>query len=275
LFFLPLFVQAQGRFAPLGAKWVYGYCCPDGLPVFMHSRVNDDMFGQFCRELIVTEFDFSYPLYVYSRNDSVWYGDGSNEFALLYHFTAQKGDSWEIPGIYTPDGPNTMTVTVDSVGTVLYCNRVLKVWHVSFDATQLMWHHCIVECMGNLGFLALKSKKDSAVRPYGLRCYEDPVKTCRLVPYRCDRVWAGIPEPSAVEWESFPNPARETVSLQFSPEAALLPNVQVINQFGQVLLQHSLLNVSTWQEIPVGQLPKGLYFVICTMKTGLLGTSDW
>jgi len=143
----------------MGAEWTYDYQYPNtdsilGIPIYMTARGTTTINGQKCRGLRIIEIDFGYDLNVYSRNDSVFlYNERNNlEWGLLYDYSAGPGDSWQIPYVGSRFGDpesETMTVHVDSVGTVAFCNQPLKVWYISFDSTRFRWGKRVIEWVGN------------------------------------------------------------------------------------------------------------------------------
>lgn len=152
---------AQGPFAPIGAQWTYDYLSLGlnssrqfGFPILMQSHKNTVRGGRACREIGVTEIDFGYYLHVYSQNDSVFICDerNSEKWRLLYDYSAKPGDTWEIPNVMRVFGSTpgeTMLIRVDSVGTVQFCDHLLRAWYISYDTTRFRWGNRIVEWVGN------------------------------------------------------------------------------------------------------------------------------
>jgi hypothetical protein len=226
LFLCPFIAFSQGSFAPIGAEWWYDYLLanrvtPYGLPAYMQSSGNATVDGQICRKLNVTEIDFGYKLFVYSRNDSVFLYDPTwnSKWRLLYDYSAGPGDSWEIPAVrdLTFNKDTTMTVTVDSVGTVEFCNQTLKAWYISYDTTRFKWGRQIVERIGNT-FTFRPYLNERPTCPAYIRCYSDPDYTCKAVPYRCDTTWASASEP-VLDWSVHPNPVRDVLEVSITSNA--------------------------------------------------------
>jgi hypothetical protein len=268
-FFLsfPFLMSAQGSFAPIGSKWTYEYLLakrvtPFGLPSFMQSIKNTVIGGRPCRDILVTEIDFTYHLYLYTRNDSVFLYDPGwrPQWKLLYDYSAGPGDTWEIPYVRQPSSSKdtTMTVKVDSVGTVDFCNQTLKAWYISYDTTRFKWGNRIVEWTGNT-FTFMPYLRIRPTCPAYLRCYTDSVRICKAVPYRCDTIWASASEPDLLDWSVQPNPANEVLEVSVTDSPIRNGYIQLYHIATGRLECTVQLPESGKVSVMVKNLPPGIY----------------
>jgi hypothetical protein len=270
----PFIAFSQGEFAPEGAEWTYDYSTPDtilGKPIYMTAQGTTTINGQVCRELRVVEIDFTYNLNVFSRNDSVFIYDewNSGAWRLLYDYSAGPGDTWEIPYVGSDFGDfeaETMTVTVDSIGTVNFCNQPLRAWYISFDTTRFRWGRRIVEWAGNVeSFMPYKRPLRQVILS-PLRCYRDDIRTCKAVPYRCDTLWASASEPMP-EWSVYPNPVEDILEVSIrdnAPRDFTLVLYELTTGHPEALFH---LPESGRQSLDVKEMPPGVY-VLAVWRNG-------
>lgn len=282
LFFLnPFFSLAQGPFAPQGAEWWYNLYDPwadklTGLPTYMSARGTANIQGQLCRQLTVIEVDFTYGLHIYSQNDSVfiyddWGGDG---WRLLYDYSARPGDTWEIPGVSESlrgDQKKTMTVRVDSVGMVTFCDQPLRAWYISYDTTQFLWGNRIVEWVGNTFSLMPCLVPATSYIQAPLRCYRDKVHTCKAAPYRCDTIWASVREQDAAAWSLSPNPTGDLLKVEVTDRPMEDGTVQLYSLISGRLVQSAVLPESGQVQVSLSMLPAGNYIAILRDKGQIVG----
>lgn len=191
------------NFAPLGAKWTYTYA--DHLPFSFTYRPCEatvgaiEMFqGRMCSRLdfhpippwgAMPHIWTGDTIYLYENNDSVYFWSPySQQFQLLYDFTADVGSSWVIGGLANSDEnyPDSIVVTIDSTSTLLLNGDTLRVWHHGFSM-YYDWGMDIIEGIGNNGFL-IPSWGLFESRVGNLRCFDYPPQAWQFVPYPCDTV---------------------------------------------------------------------------------------
>ncbi len=150
-------LAAQGfDFAPVGTKWYYDELnfALRVIPHTIESVSKENYQGKWCSKLVSSSNDIvPNPVYVYSQNDTVyWYSPLTNQFEMLYDFTAEVGDSWVVGGVYSTDGHGNPiyadTVTVDSISRIPINGDSLKVWHIS-HGFYFDWGKRIFERAGN------------------------------------------------------------------------------------------------------------------------------
>ena len=272
---------AQGPFAPVGAQWTYDYLSLGnnrqlGLPIFMRSRENTVKGGRACRKLGVTEIDFAYPLYVYSQNDSVFICDerSSRNWRLLYDYSARPGDTWEIPHVTKNFGISsgeTMLIRVDSVGTVQFCNQLLRAWYISYDTTRFRWGNRIVEWVGNTFSFIPYLASSTIIVPAPLRCYRDSIRICKAVSYRCDTIWTSASEAEVTDWSITPNPTDDLLNVEVADLPAGEAKLELYSLISGHLAQRVVLPESGRAQISLSILPAGTYMAVLRNERRIMG----
>lgn len=166
--------------------------------------------------------------YMYADNGKVFFYDESRtEFQKLYDFNAEAGQSYTIY-LDFPDNLtsfDSITVTIDSVRSILINGVLLKKQFVSYLSSD--WHWVV----GNQGITIEGIGDTWSMFPwfYGacdanwagpLRCYYDNV--IGLVDFEtapsCDYVALGIEDSEATGYfKVYPNPANEFVVFEIDP----------------------------------------------------------
>lgn len=260
-----LFAQ-NADFAPVGAKWTYterDFALRD-IPHIMESVAKENYQGKLCSKLVSSGVGpLPSPTYIYSQNDTVFfYSDWTNQFEMLYDFTAEVGDQWVVGGVYAwDDNGNVLlsdTITVDSMSLLSINGQNLKVWHISHGFFY-DWGRDIVEKIGNISLFAPKFGMWE-LQVWGLRCFETPDTIFHFVPYPCDTViWTISETQNLADAESIkvaPNPFDATINLSIAVAGSF--DFSLYDQLGRLVGRY--LKVSDKQEIPTGSLPRGLYF---------------
>ena len=89
-------------FAPVGARWYVNQIILDPIPadsfVIVEVTGEEMMAGQLCRVISnLSGCGLPNPAHVFTRNDSVFFFSiETQQFELLYDFTAQAGSQWII-----------------------------------------------------------------------------------------------------------------------------------------------------------------------------------
>lgn len=254
-------------FAPVGAKWYYSeqafvaWPVPKNFPHIVEVESKEMYQGKLCSKLVGVASDtVPEPLYVYSQNDSVFfYSLRSNQFELLYDFTAQAGDSWTMHGLKTTIDLDSLTVQVDSVSQIIVSGNTLKVLHTTCNYLFFDWGCDIIAGVGNTAFLTPDFGLFEG-GPWGLRCYTDASIDLHFVSYPCDTtlvVTATADPADRYGIRVFPNPAGPQINITL--EGSLhQPIMRLYNQFGLLLRQTPIQLGQT--AMPTGDLPSGLYF---------------
>lgn len=163
------------------------------------------------------------PIYTYAQNDTVFfYYDEFNAWKPVYFFNAQPGDTLVMPNTdMWSNGTATITVVVDSVGTLLVNDSVLSYYHfrLADPCIPLEFKGVAIEkqgmqhtnlrhywnCVSDDYYYHFCSYKDSTFSLYPNNT------TCQLRP-------VGIEDLSANEitLSLFPNPANEIATISVS-----------------------------------------------------------
>ncbi len=266
-FYFAFNLSAQNTdFAPVGTKWYYSdldYALRS-IPHIVESVSKENYQGKLCSKLVTsTVGPLPSPTYVYSQNDTVFfYSTISNQFEMLYDFTAEVGDQWVVGGVYSRDGDGndlfSDTITVDSMSLLSINGASLKVWYISHGVFY-DWGGRIVENIGNLSLFAPKYGMWE-LQVYGLRCFETPDTVFHFAPYPCDTVFWTISETQTLadpeNIKVSPNPFEEKIMLSIDIAGSF--DFSLYDQLGRLLGRYP--NVSDKQEILTESLPSGLYF---------------
>ncbi len=216
LFFLLLLnrqsIAQSSEFAPIGAKWWYGFAWNgmdfEQMYYYLESKQDTILFGQECKRL---ESKILYPfseekvadIFVYQSGDTVFYAIDSlagelmdTSFHILYNFAAVPGDVWPL-GIGDYLGYEDIIcgvepeayVIVDSVNVETIAGLTLKKSSFHSESYWGYWDFAreAYEIFGNKEYLFPYSGcyvKDPF--PNYLNCYEDPnIGLIQFSPYGC------------------------------------------------------------------------------------------
>jgi hypothetical protein len=264
--------KAQDEFAPVGARWIYTWHAFGFEPVVARPYVvsvvgKENYQGHLCSKIELEEADDSWlqsPWYFYEENDSVFFwSTWSNQFQLLYDFTAEVGDTFRIAGLQadtTSECVDYLTLVVDSISFLVINDDTLKVWHISQLSPYCFdWGHTIIERIGSEDFL-IPSYGLFEFQVSGVRCYTDSISDYQFVPYPCDTLflWNVGTKDEDYYFKNIsfaPNPVSNSLHLSSTEECYdCLTNIYNIQ--GQLMLRHS-------QDIPgdydISSLSPGIY----------------
>ncbi len=270
-------LQAQNAdFAPVGARWIYNGqdFALQGVPYIMEVTGKENFEGKWC-----SRFDYfpdsSDKLYLYTENDTVFfYSFLSEQFEMLYDFTAEVGDSWVIGGLegYHPDNPLPYafdTITIDSISNLYISGDTLKVWHIS-NSFWFDWGDRIIEKVGNDGFLLPRfGLFETSV--WGLRCFETSDQFFQFVPYPCDTIFSTTITTSAPEEvlniQVSPNPFQERMQITVQPLQSA-HHFLLFNPMGILILRKEFEGSF---DIETSALPFGIYHWTVEKEGRMLG----
>jgi hypothetical protein len=231
--FLILFGSAnafsQSDFAAIGTQWTYTQWVSSPnpaigwrYPYYMKADSEVVFQGRLCRRLIGGRAGQpQLPLfYVYNEGDSVICWDWENErFNLLYDFSAETGDSWEIPmpSGFSPFGDTSIIISVDSTSQTVINNDTLKVWHISYDEFA-DWSSILIEHIGSTCFFIPRPDLyESNICVF--RRFENSVMDFNFVNYPCDSIittnTSSSENPTEAEFiKIYPNPASDRITVE-------------------------------------------------------------
>ncbi|MEM6964097.1 MAG: T9SS type A sorting domain-containing protein [Bacteroidota bacterium] len=298
-FFSTFALSAQQPFAPIGAKWYHSPQCYNGpgphCEFFMFESTIDTLInGQSARKIEysfndgnVTELIPEASLVMYGDGDRVYY-HFEDEFHVLYDFSAQAGDTFEIKvGAFVNyyrgsqlsfSDTGVFRVIVDSVSSVTINNENLRVLYLGnlpdFDF-YLEWgfnvsggNAVIIERIGNIGSSGLFGDSFTQL-PSGFspvfRCYEDPNIFYKNPDFNfpCDYLFTtSTQELSEATFEIFPNPAGDHFFIKNKSGVADDYELELMDVQGRQLLQHFLfIDNDERAEITTAHLENGIYFL--------------
>jgi len=270
-------------FAPVGAKWWINQIVLDPIPAdsfviveVTHEEVKD---GELCR--VITNLSgcgLPNPAYVYTRNDTVFFfSEVTEQFELLYDFTATVGSSWTVKGLSHIFG-NEHTVTVTDVKYEEYYGKLLKTWLL--DGNFTVWGDRIVEKAGNLWHIGPTYSEDcipgqDGFMPHYLRCYEEDGELYKFVFTDCDE-YDDISVINDIAHVSYfhltPNPA--SVSTRLELDASLVHDrdirLRLFHPSGKAVYEGVLPANAYIHDIPVDLLASGIYYILLEDHTGRL-----
>lgn len=264
--------SGQSDFAQVGTKWTYTEASPGVMPnstvymPYVMESVSEEVFeGKLCKKIIGLQPFFNFTFYVYSQNDSIFRWDGdNNRFNLLYDFTAEAGDSWDIemPHFALGNGDTTINVLVDSVGFMVRNEDTLKVWYITYGEAA-DWGNTIIEGIGNYYFFIPLPDIFERCICGGVRCFESPHADYVFVDYPCDTIYteviSGIEEISDSDQISiFPNPTSGQITLSPLTLNGVVLSLEIVDLTGKTVFSETFKNIGP-RIIDTTQLPRGLY----------------
>lgn len=260
--------QAQtNNFAPIGAKWWYGFAW-NGIDFptmyyYVESKADTVVYGKICRKLessIIYEFSEEKicNFYLYENNDTIYYSIDTvlgekidTSFHILYDFSADVGDSWEVHsgdynGIVTneicPDDIGSFVV-VDSIGTDLIEGLNLErisyhselsdfgTWSFGGDAYRLFG--------GTSSLLPITGCIVKDPFPDYLLCYEDPsVGILHFIDWDECALFLNINQYNE-NLKIFPNP---TNNILFLSNISSIAKIELYNLSGSLLRSYININ---------------------------------
>jgi len=256
----------------VGAEWYYEILNDDGSITYQHLQCTGDTTINGKRPKIIVRSNTHYDRgeitevtheYVYEENGEVyWWNKELQDFTLLYDFSAEVGDEWEIKvgsesfvtrvyemETYMIDGIPYKKMTIGDADNIFSGTLVSTIGHLtSFFPENLM--------IRNKGY-----------HIEGLRCYWlDSHLLLKIGDRDCDEVYQqlhnGVDETEKNGFEVYPNPANNIlfVRLPQCDSPTMDKNKYLItNLMGQTILQGSI-NAEN-QQIDITDLPTGMYFI--------------
>lgn len=257
-------------FPLMGGEWYYEIINGVGNVSFQHlANQSDTTINHKKIKVIVKtntlydkDLEISYE-YIYDEDGKVfWWNKTLGEFTVLYDFTAEIGDEWEIKV-----GESSITMHVDAVGEAEYNGNVFKSLTVSDENN--IFSGTILCSIGHLTSFfpekLLKNKSDFSVN--GIRCFWNGTDLIyKEGDVDCDAIYnewhVGIDEIAENGFTIYPNPTNDVL---FVLSESINSEYRITNIMGQTLITGKITSVN--QMIDVSSLPKGIYFITLTNKT--------
>lgn len=276
-----LFVVSSNAqiWAPTGAKWHYtfsnfwisGYVSIENTT---DTLILDNSTGQLrnCQKLVKTFWSYNHlngnrdtillgSEYTWSNEDTVFIFR-HNQFYVLYDFSAQPGDTWNVPETNNEFGGLCDTVgvvNVVSVGdTVINFVSLRYIVVEPEDQTHWVLSGIIIEKTGPLWYMLPEAACIIDYMEGGpLRCYQDSgfQYNTGIAPY-CDYI-LGVQETETNPMQVYPNPATYHVNVTCDPNE--LYDLRIINIQGQTIKKFH--DVGNGMNINLHGIAPGLYFI--------------
>jgi len=277
---LALFTKytAAQIFAPIGARWYYTERFPfsGDINFILYTAEKDTLVkGQNCRKIIKKDDPMCWGRpgieLMYSTNDSVFFYDPIlDTFQVIYRFSANKNETWFFIYKDYPSGKNeTVTITVDSVGSIMANNQSLKVLYVTYD-NRYKYQSTIIEKMGDIEFMFNFTPSFIATcdgnYPRGMRCYEDTIignyHFANMDSCEYTYNWTGINPITDNNIIIYPNPSNEIIYITGLNQAAYF---QMYDINGRLVKLGNLKDA----QIQLKELVSGMYVLNICDLTGL------
>ncbi len=197
--------------------------------------------------------------YFYSNDDTVFlFRNG--KFYTLYDFSAQAGDSWQIPQTYETGCDTTGTLQVLAAGDTVINDLELQYIEVEpMEESEWTIYGTIIEKIGPVDHYILPEQNCMTDLMEGgpMRCYlDDFFQYSTGLATECDFL-VSVDELSTTDIKVYPNPARDFFIID-NPQGRKL-TVFVRNLQGQSLLEKKVVN--TTAEVDIGMLKQGTYLI--------------
>lgn len=261
---------------PRMSEWYYEIQNDDGSITYQHLEYTaDTTIGNERPKIIIrsnTHYDRDFWTdvtheYIYEEGNKVyWWNKELEEFTLLYDYTAETGDEWEIKV-----GQESIIVHVDSVGLFEYQGDVRKMLHIS-DAGNI-FNGDIVVGFGHMTsfFPERLMRKNVDFEVNGLRCYwVGDILLYHNGDEDCDAIHSQLQDIDELidntVFEVYPNPANGILFVETRHATSLQAETYRITNFmGQTVLSGSITAEN--QRIDIESLPDGMYFVTVGEQT--------
>lgn len=266
-FLFLLFIVCLGnayaqKWAPIGARWTYSFM--EGLGTFIRSypvlwetkdtvRIQGKLCSITCPKSssgvwLTDSSDMFRTMITYEDSGKVyWYVPDSAFFTVLYDFTKNVGDSWEIKGMHTRFALNScpLKVTVMSVGLDTINGIPLKSMVIKDPTGMPVFGGKIIQGIGHIDLPrpipARICATPSDVEDYfGLRCIDIPgigFHDFKREP-TCDFVRTSVMELSKnYQYRIVPNPSSGDITISVASMSMKLIQTKVYDLMGRIVYQ--------------------------------------
>lgn len=263
-------VLGQVEWAPIGAKWWVSIQTDFPFTGFIDNYECTgilDTLGHHCKVVHYTSFDgVQQDLLFYQSGESVYaYDEYYQEFVMLYDYSKQAGESYDI--IF---GQDTSTFLVDSVTYGFFSGESVKVQHGRFTNPNAPFsepYNRIYEGIGTYNGLWPSLPSELTVEIwYYLACYQKPDGTILSMNPVLNVDCQALSTPVSVAYledkglHISPNPSTDEVLLEFQLPSGKGGRVLVMDELGRFVKEINLeMNI---QSLHLNHLEAGFYFVI-------------
>jgi hypothetical protein len=275
-----LFAQS---WAPVGTKWTYSFTSqiPSGdIPSTLECIGDTVIQDKNCRIFNQGFLGWGNKSYLYSENDKIYiYVNSTEEFHLLYDFTAKAGESWQI--VFPPIGTflDSSIIYVDSIGTSIISGDTFSVQYVRNLTPYLdEWQFGgkVYKNIGNINYF-FPQPINTHVYFGPLRCYQDSFKSIKFSTIPCDTaiIWnLFTPDNYQDSINIYPNPVREDLTVEFKYKDTHDYTVDIYSSLGKKIIaltgknnRYAGINEKKIK-IPFESLSSGVYYVKVSTTSG-------
>ena len=254
---------------PMLSEWYYEIEWDNGSITYQHLEYAADTTIGTTRPKIIVRTNTIYDRdehtevtheYILEENNKVyWWNKDLEEFTLLYDYTAEEGDEWEIKV-----GTESITVHVDNVDILEFQGEARKMIQIS-DAGNYFSGDIVVGYGHMTSFFPEKlMNRNSSYTIDGLRCYwvEDAL-LYHNGDEDCDTIYNelhGVDEINENQLNIYPNPTDGVLFVETHGRASQpTPTYHITNLMGQTIGQGRI--IAETQQIDIADLPVGMYFI--------------
>lgn len=274
-----LIKQNNESWPPFGAEWYFETqpfvgCYPDCLVSYQRMEVTGDTIINSKECKIIKKYSYTQLCddmgknteYIYSEdNITYWFNEYSENFTVLYDFSAEAGDSWEVHVLDC-----FFTITVDSVGFVDINGIEHKLLYISDEYNYFTGK--IIENIGHtermfpreIYWYCQGTTCDSDYVSH-LRCFIDDEIIYKNDDYPCDTTYqinVSVLYNDFTEITVYPNPAKDQLLINknsFDVHKYGDINYEVSNIQG-IKVKEGHLKVN--QTIRVADMSPGVYIIV-------------
>jgi hypothetical protein len=282
-FSIALNLNAQ-VFAPNDAVWHYSYdpdiTLDDGFQRI--EVIGDTLIDQHsCKILSTSNVGYNWvnkeyyeipgdEIILYEKDSVVFYLK-SNEFYILYDFSAKQGDSFTSI-CYPKHCDSTFLITIDTISYLTHNQDSLRKFHLSINNERTSYYY--VDKIGYSEYILPMFDVGCDVLtgphyPGPLRCYQDSIigQYITGVSSACDYITDVQETSTSNRFSLYPNPAHESLQLSIGDDQVY--TYEVRDSYGRLLERKSFQSEIS---VDVSDYVSGLYFVTLRSKLTLLGT---
>ncbi len=273
---MPLYSQIWLKEGQIWQYEVYGGWNPNNYGI--HSMVvqgDTILHGIACK--IVTHYPLDSPPkvnYVYENDEQVFiYNSFEEVFEIFYDFNLNIGDTLRLPW-------NAMYILLDA-GVINLGNVNRKFQYIHLIGNTLVdTNYLVLEGIGLVGslmqtdslfcsyFFPFDGFCNSAVDGWNIyfRCFQDGVFSYR--PFdECTLSGTSPLLENQVHFAISPNPAHQSFLVKLNGQFGL-GSLELLSTTGQIVHRQAAVDLDNLLEVPVVDLPNGLYFVRLTNEHG-------
>jgi len=220
--------------------------------LFAYCTNNSDVFS--------STYDYYYKgaLRQDSVNKKVYFKCPNYPDTLIYDFSKQVGDTFQLVTCYYGGSPFAYTVIVQSIDSVLVGNCYHKQFHYYGDYYSIAYN--IIEGIGATSGLLEPIYDESMTDTWNLNCYSYNTDIYPSSSTSCPLI-TSISELKPINYQAMisPNPATNKLNVEVMQKSEL----QILNIQGQILMQQQIQQGKN--DIDISRLAKGIYILrVCS-----------